>query len=121
VPGAYADTATAIGSAVHRTGVLVPRPSSSRAPAAKPITVPASPRSAVDPVDTALVRSTDKAPSTTQSPCWTPLSSATRTAAARAGDPRRLLTNQTERKLACPATTRIAPETAVAFRSAVGP
>jgi len=99
--------------------VLVPRPSSSRAPAAKPITVPPSARSAVDPVDAALLRSTAKVPRTTQSPCWTPVRSATRTAAASASDPRRLFWNQTERKLACPAMTRMAPDSAAARRPAV--
>jgi hypothetical protein len=99
--------------------VLVPTPSSSRAPAAKPITVPPSARSEVDPVDAALVRSTDKVPSITQNPCCTPVWSATRTAAASASDPRRLLRNQTERELTCLAMTRIAPGSAAARRSAL--
>ena len=105
VPGAYAATAMAIGSATHSAGVLVPMPSSSRAPTTKPITVPPSARSAVDSVDAALVRSTDRVPSTTQNPCWTPDTSATRTAAARASDARRLFRNQTERMLACRVST----------------
>ncbi len=98
-----------MGSAVHSAGVLVPMPSSSSAPTTKPATVPPSARSAVDSVDAALVRSTDSVPSTTQNPCCTPDRSATRTAAARASDPRRLFRIQTERKLACRTRTPIAP------------
>jgi hypothetical protein len=96
-------------------------PSSSRAPTTKPITVPPSARSAVDSVEAAFVRSTDRVPSTTQNPCWTPDTSATRTAAARASDPRRLFRNQTERKLACLAMTPIAPDRAATRRSATVP
>ena len=96
-------------------------PSSSSAPTTKPTTVPPSARSAVDSVDDALVRSTDRVPSTTQNPCWTPDRSATRTAAARASEPRRLFRNQTERKLACLTRTPIAPEIAATRRSAIVP
>ena len=65
-----------------------------------PIAVPTSARAAVDPVAAAFVRSTESVPSTTQKPCWTLTTSATATAAASATAPRRLLTNQTERRLA---------------------
>ena len=67
------------------------------------------------------MRSTDSVPSTTQNPCCTPDTSATRTAAARASDPRRLFRNQTERKLACLTRTPIAPETEATRRSAIVP
>ena len=70
VPGAYAATSTAAGSTAHRASGLVPIAISSAAPTAKPTTVPASARHAVDPVAAALVRSTDSVPSTTQKPCW---------------------------------------------------
>jgi len=110
-----------MGSAAHSAGVLVPMPSSSNAPSTKPSTVPPSARSAVDSVDAALVRSTDRVPSTTQKPCWTEDRSATSTAAARASDPRRLFRNQTERKLACLIRTPIAPEIEAARRSAAVP
>ena len=83
--------------------------------------MPPSARSAVDSVDAALVRSTDRVPSTTQNPCCTPDTSATRTAAARASDPRRLFRNQTERKLACRTRTPIAPGIEATRRSAIVP
>ena len=72
-------------------------------------------------MDAALVLSTDRVPSTTQNPCCTPDRSATRTAAARASEPRRLFRNQTERKLACLTRTPIAPERAATRRSAIVP
>ena len=62
--------------------------------------MPASARTAVAPVAAALVRRTDRVPSTTQKPCWTVLTSATATATASATAPRMLLTNQTDRTLA---------------------
>ena len=65
-----------------------------------PIAVPINARSAVDPVEAAVVRSTERVPNTTQKPCWTSARSATATAAASATAPRRLLTNQAERRLA---------------------
>ena len=49
----------------------------------------------------AFVRRTDSVPSTTQKPCWTVVTSAIGTATASATAPRRLLTNQTDRTLAC--------------------
>ena len=110
-----------MGSATHSAAGLVPMPSSSSAPSTKPSMVPPSARSAVDSVDAALVRSTDRVPRTTQNPCWTPDMSATRTAAASASDPRRLFRNQTERKLACLVRTPIAPAIEAARRSATVP
>src|SRR6516164_8435693 len=73
---------TANGSTVHSAAGPVPIASSSSAPATKPTAVPSSARIAVDPVDAAVVRSTDSVPSATQNPCCTPLTEATATAAA---------------------------------------
>jgi len=75
----------------------------------KPVTMPASARSAVAPVADAFVRNTDSVPSTTEDACWTLETSATATAAARAAAPRALFRNQSERMLACLMTTRAAP------------
>ncbi len=83
------------GRAVCRSPAGGPRRSRTR-----PRCLPSA-RSAVDPVEAAFVRSTDSVPSTTQNPCWTLLRSAIATAAANASAPRRLLMNQTERRLAC--------------------
>src|ERR1700744_6771447 len=74
--------------------------SGSAAPMATPTTVPPSARQAIEPVDAALVRSTDSVPSTTQNPCWTLERSAIATAAAIASAARMLLMNHTERTLA---------------------
>ena len=86
--------------------------SSSAAPMANPTTVPASARQAIEPVEAALVRSTDSVPSTTQNPCWTPVRSATATAAASATAPRAAFRNHTDRRLACRATTPALPSSA---------
>ena len=106
VPGAYAAISTAMGKTTQRTDVCVPIPRIRAAPMKNPTVVPMSALSAVAPVEAAFVRSTDIAPSTTQKPCCTLVRSATPTAAARATAPRALLTNQTERRLACPVTRR---------------
>ena len=100
---------TANGSTVHRAVGPVPIASSSTAPATKPTAVPSSARIAVDPVDAAVVRSTDSVPSATQKPCCTPLSEATATATAMATEPRALLRNQTDRRLAYLARNPAAP------------
>ena len=100
VPGVYAATSTASGNATHSAVGLVPMPTSRAAPTAKPAIVPASPRSAVEPVAVALVRSTDSVPRTIQNACWTSLTLATATAAVSAIAPRTLLRNQTDRRLA---------------------
>ena len=100
VPGEYAATSTAIGNAIHNAVSSLPIASTSAPPSKNPIAVPAIARSAVAPVADAFVRRTDSVPSTTQKPCWTVVTSATATATASATAPRRLLTNQTERKLA---------------------
>ncbi len=98
-PGAYAATRTTTGSTAQRAAESVPIASSRSAPTTKPAVVPNRARIAVDPVDMALVRSTDSAASTTQKPCCTLLRSATATAPARARDPRALLMNHVERRL----------------------
>ena len=72
---------------------------------ANPTAVPTSARHAIDPVDEALVRSTDRVPSTTQKPCCTPVRSATATATASATEPRAALRNHTDRRLACRSST----------------
>jgi hypothetical protein len=87
----------------------------------KPRKVPPRARNAVDSVVAALVRSTDMVPSTTQNPCCTPDTSATSTAAASASDPRRAFSIQTERILACLASTPIAPDSAASRRSVASP
>ena len=84
----------------------MPIATSSAPPTTNPIAVPTSARSAVAPVATAFVRSTDNVPSTTQKPCWTLRQSATATAAAIASAPRRLLIIHTERTLAWLRATR---------------
>jgi len=71
VPGVYPATRTASGNAIHSATGLVPIASRSAAPITKPAIVPASARMAVDPVAAALVRSTDRVPSTTQKACCT--------------------------------------------------
>src|SRR5207342_1974288 len=88
------------------------------APTANPAAVPSRARMAVDPVAAALVRSTDKVPSTTQKPCCTLLRSATATATARATAPRTLLRNHTERMLVCGAASPTALARAGNFRLA---
>ena len=60
-----------IGRSSHRCHAAVPTASMISEPATNPITVPPSARSPVDPVVSAVVRSTDIAPSTTQKPCDT--------------------------------------------------
>src|SRR5215471_9877095 len=121
VPGAYAATATATGSATHSDVSPVPIASSSSAPSTNPTTVPASARHAVAPVEAALVRSTDKVPSTTQNACCTPDRSATATAAARASAPRRELRNHTERTVACLVTTNVARDRPATLGERVSP
>src|SRR5712691_950115 len=98
---------TATGSTAHRIGWVVPIAISSAAPITKPTAVPATARSAVEPVAAALVRSTDKVPSTTQNPCSTLVSRATATAPARAAAPRALLRNQTDRLVASAAISSV--------------
>jgi hypothetical protein len=110
-----------MGSATHSATGPLPMASSSAAPIANPTAVPASARNAVDPVDAALVRNTDRVPSTTQNACCTPLRSAMATAAARPTAPRVAFRNHTERKLACLATIPITPEAAASRRSDGGP
>ena len=100
VPGEYAATKTAIGNAIHNAVSSLPIATTSAPPITNPSAVPASARTAVAPVAAALVRRTDRVPSTTQKPCWTVLTSATATATASATAPRMLLTNQTDRTLA---------------------
>ena len=90
-------------------------------PITNPTAVPVSARSAVEPVEAALVRSTDRVPSTTQNPCWTPERSATVTATAIASAPRRLLMNHTERRLAWRAATPAYLVTPARRRSSPGP
>ncbi len=68
-------------------------------PTTKPTAVPATARRAVEPVPTALDRSTERVPSTTQKPCSTPLISTTATARARAAAPRTVLRNHTDRNV----------------------
>ena len=58
------------------------------------------------PVAAALVRSTEIVPSTTQKPCCTLVTSAMATATATASAARALFRNQTDRKEACPLTSR---------------
>src|SRR6185437_11132133 len=89
----------------HKIGWAVPIAISSAPPITKPAAVPATARSAVELVAAALVRSTDKVPSTTQNPCSTLVSRATATAPARANAPRALLRNQTDRLLASAASS----------------
>ena len=72
----------------------------------EPTTVPPRARSAVAPVAAALVRSTEIVPSTTEKPCCTLVTSATATATATASVARALFRNQTDRKEACPLTSR---------------
>lgn len=61
---------------------VVPTASMITAPTTKPMVVPPRARSAADPVVRAVVRSTDIAPSTTQKPCATSVTSAIVTAMA---------------------------------------
>ena len=82
----------------HKSVVWPPTPIMIRAPMTNPRVVPAMARAAVAPVPRALERSTDRAPSTTQKPCSTSVTSTTATAAARPAAPRRLFRNHTERK-----------------------
>ena len=74
--GASPASRTATGSTSHSSALFVPishtRPRRRRSPPR----CPASARSAVCPVLSALERSTDSAPSTTQKECWTLLRSA---------------------------------------------
>ncbi len=53
------------------------------APMTNPITVPVTARTTLVPVVSALLRSTDSAPSTTHSPFWTGEHNVTTTASAR--------------------------------------
>ena len=76
--------------------VFVPIPASSAAPTMKPAAVPAIARTASCPVFSALERSTDSAPRTTQNACWTPVSRAASTASPSPAAPRTLLCSQTE-------------------------
>ena len=64
--------------------------------------VPPTARSAVEPVFNADERSTDMVPRTTQKPCETSVTSASRTANANPSAPRTLFWNQTDRRLIAP-------------------
>ena len=94
--GATPARKTASGSSNHSSVVFVPIPASRAAPATKPATVPAMARTASCPVFSAVERSTDSAPRTTQNACWTPVSLAASTASPSPAAPRKLLCNQTE-------------------------
>ena len=69
--GATAATRIVTGSSTHSSTGSRPRPSSTAALIATPSVVPSTARTAVTPVPSALERSTDSEPSTTQNACCT--------------------------------------------------
>ena len=92
------ETSTASGRSAQSRTVWSPTPSMTTEPATTPSAVPVTARTAVAPVPSALDRSTDSVPSTTQKPCETLVISMTATARASPMAPRTALRNQTERK-----------------------
>ena len=95
--GAYAAISTATGSTIHSTVVSPCTGIRIAAPTTMPTAVPASAVSTVQPVPSALERSTDRVPRTTQKECCRPDVCAMNTAIARPAAPRMLLRNQTDR------------------------
>src|SRR5689334_7753885 len=70
-PGTYAEPNATTGSSSHNTTGSTPTSLIRIAPSTKPTAVPATARTTRVPVVSALLRSTDIAPSTTQNPCCT--------------------------------------------------
>jgi hypothetical protein len=70
--GAYEPIRTATGRIAHSTVSCVPIPITSSEPRTIPTAVPARAERIDQPVPSALERSTDSVPSTTQKLCWTP-------------------------------------------------
>ena len=101
--GATPEISTATGNSAHSRTVWSETPIMMAEPMTKPTAVPPTARSAVAPVPSALDRSTDSVPRTTQNPCETSVTSTTATARARPAAPRTELRNQTERKERCEA------------------
>ena len=114
--GAYAASIAASGSAIHNHVSLLPMARSSRPPTVIPASVPSSAWTIVAPVLSALERSTESDPSTTQNACWTDASEAMKTAIASPIAPRALLRNQTDRTPACAAATRSEAASATPWR-----
>ena len=84
------------GNRVHITIPSVPSNAMTRVPRRNPPTVPATARTAVVLVATALLRSTESVPSTTHSPFWIGNTIVTTTASASAIPVRRLLITVTD-------------------------
>ena len=99
--GAAPEMSTAGGSRTHSNAVWSETPIMMAEPTTNPTAVPATARRAVAPVPSALVRSTESVPSTTQNPCETPVTSTTATASASPAAPRIALRNHTECKDSC--------------------
>ena len=102
ISGTYADPNTTSGISSHSTGGSTPTRLISRAPSRKPIPVPITARHTRVPVVSALERSTDRAPSTTQKPCSTGNTCVTATASASPSPVRRLLRTATARLVTNP-------------------
>ena len=85
------DPKVTIGSSTHITIGSTPSSPMVTAPMENPMTVPVIARSPVVPVDSALLRNTDSAPSTTHKPFWIGKTRVTTTAKASARPLRRLL------------------------------
>ena len=93
--GTYAEPKATTGSANHSTTGSTPINSMNTMPSRKPSVVPTTARTTRVPVVSALLRSTDIAPRTTQKPCWTGKTWVTVTASARPRPVRRLLRTTT--------------------------
>ena len=83
--GATPVTRMAGGRSTHSTVVFVPTASTMTAPTTMPTTVPSTARTTLWPVLSALERSTESVPRTTQNACSARTTSATSTAPASAG------------------------------------
>src|ERR1700693_2650333 len=87
------EMSTASGRSAQSRSVWSPTPTMMTEPTTTPRAVPPTARTTVAPVPSALERSTDRVPRTTQKPCWTSMTSITATARASPMAPRTLVRN----------------------------
>ncbi len=106
VPGVYAERNASGGSAIHNQVVSLPTTAISRLASRKPMMVPSTACRALRCVPSALERSTDSVPSTTQKPCSTSVALASAIAAPRPTAARTALRNATERRCSCARSSR---------------
>ena len=97
IDGAVPATSTATGRSNHSTTRCPATAIMITDPMTNPTAVPATARTAVDPVPSALDRNTDSVPRTTQNPCSTLVTSTIATASVSPAAPRTAFRNHTER------------------------